>query len=218
MVQKENNFIYLFIALLFYLIGTPLIAEIWPSPDFQLQGFIFVVTLLIAIFSCATSQRMIYVGLALGSAALVAAVLASDRGVSLWDYVSILSFLAFLIMAIWVAGYQVFATFKPEVNQLVGAVCIYLLIGSIWSLLYALLYLIEPGAFTERTHLAANGASRDWVYFSFITLTTVGYGDITPVSPVARALTFLEAIVGQFYLAILVAGLVGSYLARKRGD
>ena len=101
-------------------------------------------------------------------------------------------------MAIVVAGVQVFATFRPEVNQLVGAVCIYLLIGAIWSLLYALLYTVDSGSFSERADLAVDGASRDWVYFSFVTLTTVGYGDITPVSPLARALTFLEAIVGQF--------------------
>ncbi len=58
----------------------------------------------------------------------------------------------------------------------------------------------------------------EWVYFSFITLTTLGYGDITPVSNTARALAYSEAIFGVFYMAILVAGLVSVYMAARRSD
>lgn len=53
----------------------------------------------------------------------------------------------------------------------------------------------------------------DFIYFSFVTLTTLGFGDVSPLSPVARFLVYLEAIFGQFYLAILVASLVGSRMA-----
>ena len=56
----------------------------------------------------------------------------------------------------------------------------------------------------------------DWIYFSFVTITTLGYGDITPVTQTAKTLSFTEAIVGQFYIAVLVAGLVSAYISTKK--
>ena len=55
----------------------------------------------------------------------------------------------------------------------------------------------------------------EWLYFSFVTMTSLGYGDISPVSAIARALAYLEAVSGQFYIAILVAGLVGAHMSRR---
>lgn len=99
-------------------------------------------------------------------------------------------------------------------DSIVGTFCGYLLIGVMWSEAYSLLQLATPESLhfdiSSVTELGDGG--RRWQhiqYFSFATLTTVGYGDIVPVSPAARALASLEAICGQFYLAVLVAGLVG---------
>lgn len=99
-------------------------------------------------------------------------------------------------------------------DSIVGTFCGYLLIGVMWSEAYSLLQLSTPGAlhFDVSSVADIGNVGRRWQhiqYFSFATLTTVGYGDITPVSPAARALAALEAICGQFYLAVLVAGLVG---------
>ena len=63
-----------------------------------------------------------------------------------------------------------------------------------------------PGAFAG--HTDESGGLADWIYFSFVTLTTVGYGDITPVALGARSLTMLEALVGQLYPAVIIARLV----------
>jgi hypothetical protein len=99
-------------------------------------------------------------------------------------------------------------------DSIVGTFCGYLLIGVMWSEAYSLLQLATPGAlhFDIESVAEMDDPGRRWQhiqYFSFVTLTTIGYGDITPVSPAARALATLEAICGQFYLAVLVAGLVG---------
>ncbi len=64
--------------------------------------------------------------------------------------------------------------------------------------------------------LAMPAWNPDWIYFSFVTITTLGYGDITPLTQTARSLSFAEAIVGQFYIAVLVAGLVSAYISSKR--
>jgi voltage-gated potassium channel len=99
-------------------------------------------------------------------------------------------------------------------DAIFGAVCGYLLLGIIWTLLYSAVETASPGSFgiqattsggIDPPRLGRGALS----YYSFITLATVGYGDVTPATPLARTLAWIEAITGQFYLAILVAGLVG---------
>ena len=99
-------------------------------------------------------------------------------------------------------------------DAIFGAVCGYLLLGIIWSLLYGAVETASPGSFVtappKGEDVSAERLDRgDLSYYSFITLATVGYGDVTPTTPLARMLAWTEAITGQFYLAILVAGLVG---------
>ncbi len=92
-------------------------------------------------------------------------------------------------------------------DRLAGSVAVYLLFGIAWALAFKLLEHAQPGSFTVSTE------GEDLFYFSFVTLTTLGYGDISPVSRPARTLALLEAIVAQLYLAILVARLVALHLA-----
>ncbi len=99
-------------------------------------------------------------------------------------------------------------------DAIFGAVCGYLLLGVIWALVYSAVETATPGSFTSSTssHTATVVETLDrgiLSYYSFITLATVGYGDVTPSTPLTRTLAWIEAITGQFYLAILVAGLVG---------
>jgi hypothetical protein len=108
------------------------------------------------------------------------------------------------------------AIFAKDVSgdAIFGAVCGYLLLGIVWSLLYSAVETASPGSFAVPASGAATVAAArpdrgDLSYYSFITLATVGYGDVTPLTPLARTLSWIEAITGQFYLAILVAGLVG---------
>jgi hypothetical protein len=95
---------------------------------------------------------------------------------------------------------------RASAQRIAGAVTIYLLIGLIWARLYQVLELLAPGSFRfpQDEGLSAAGLS----YFSFVTLATLGYGDITPVSLVARDLAVLEAVMGQLYMVILISRLV----------
>lgn len=99
-------------------------------------------------------------------------------------------------------------------DAIFGAACGYLLLGIIWSLLYAAVETAFPGSFDmpsprDAAALAAQADRGTLSYYSFITLATVGYGDVTPTTPLARTMAWIEAVTGQFYLAVLVAGLVG---------
>jgi voltage-gated potassium channel Kch len=94
-------------------------------------------------------------------------------------------------------------------NKIVGAICIYLLMGLVWALSYLLIAQAIPNAFNGLEQLPWYNNFADAAYYSFVTLTTLGYGDISPVAPIARFLVYMEAIFGVFYMAILVASLVG---------
>jgi hypothetical protein len=99
-------------------------------------------------------------------------------------------------------------------RRIQGAIAVYLLLGFIWAQAYELVALWHPGAFTGAVH---GRGSLPWTYFSFVTLTTMGYGDIMPVHPLARAVAVLEALTGQLYLAIMLARLV-SLESQSRRD
>ena len=108
-------------------------------------------------------------------------------------------------------------------DEIFGAVCGYLLLGIIWALLYSAIETAWPGSFSESAALKSldGKATVDrniLTYYSFITLATVGYGDVTPVAPLARTLAWIEAIAGQIYLATLVAGLVGLKVSQAIRD
>ncbi len=97
-------------------------------------------------------------------------------------------------------------------HRLNGAVAAYLLLGLIFAHAYSLLALLRPGAFSGPVSVV--DGPRAFFYFSFVTLTTTGYGDVLPVHPVARALVTLEAVTGTLYVAITLARLVSLAVSR----
>ncbi|MEM7048170.1 MAG: potassium channel family protein [Acidobacteriota bacterium] len=91
-------------------------------------------------------------------------------------------------------------------HRLQGAIAVYLLLGLTFGIGFGLFETLNPGSF-RATH-GLPSVEADLIYFSFVTLTTVGYGDITPVDPAMRSLALFEAVLGQFFLAVLIARLV----------
>lgn len=112
---------------------------------------------------------------------------------------------AILVLAVAV-GINVFAGGRQLSDRIFGAIVLYLLIGLMWTLAYSAVEASTPGAFHGSK--ITDPSFFEWGYFSFVTLTTVGYGDITPVARVARSLANLEALIGQLYPAIIIARLV----------
>jgi hypothetical protein len=128
-----------------------------------------------------------------------------------------------VVFYFWAAALIVASLFYSQtlsLDSVFGSICGYLLLGMAWGVLYSMLDTVWPGSFEVERRLAEQVRTNDsrihlFTYYSFITLTTVGYGDVTPLSTPARTCAWLEALTGQFYLAVLVAGLVGVLLARK---
>lgn len=115
------------------------------------------------------------------------------------------------IAAILVIGFillsQVFSPGRVTHVRIQGAIAVYLLFGAAWAHAYHIVAMVQPGAFNIATASTTFSVS-DWIYYSFVTLSTVGYGDITAVQPIPRLLSVGEALTGQLYLAVLVARLV----------
>lgn len=98
-------------------------------------------------------------------------------------------------------------------RQIQGAIAAYLLLGLAWAAAYSWMALHDPSAFNG----ASAGGSHQWTYYSLVTLTTMGYGDITPVHPAARSLAVAEALTGQLYVGIMIARLVSLELQGRQG-
>ena len=117
---------------------------------------------------------------------------------------------------------------KISADTIFAAICVYAMIGFIWAIFYAMIGTYNPSAFNFANIVSnegLSGAAKEsaYIYFSYVTLTTLGYGDITPVSRVACSLACLEAIIGQLFLATLIARLVGLQIIShkqesKKGD
>jgi voltage-gated potassium channel len=115
----------------------------------------------------------------------------------------------FFVGAIVKCSHQVLFSDSVGINVVVGALAIYLLLGIIWASLHMITLYFFPHAFKGITPEAGVDDFPRLLYFSYVTLATLGYGEITPAMPISRTLAYLEAIVGTFYLAIIVASLIG---------
>ena len=181
---------------------------------------VYSLALITAMASLGATRRMrvlIYTSGLLAFAAIWASYGAPGRNQLIVTYVLNIPFLA---LAVYVTVRGVIRSKRITWDSISGAVAGYLLLGLAWSVLFALVHTCSPGAFNFKRAAAAAteqvGGRRiqAYVYYSFVTLTTLGYGDVVPTSDATRTLAWVEAVSGQFYVAVLVAGLVGILVAK----
>jgi hypothetical protein len=215
MPDRENNFAYLLIALIIFLVLLPIL------DDFDLaQGkfgrlIAFSTILVIGVWSLRGSELVFRIGMALAVFGMLFNLLSYKSDATAYEHISVTLISVFLILAMFSTLRQVLFQNTVDRNRLYGAVCAYLLLGVLWALAYASLASTSPTAFKGAVDVEGPVWNVQWIYFSFVTLTTLGYGDITPVSSTARVLAYSEAILGLFYMAVLVAGLVGAYISEQ---
>jgi hypothetical protein len=198
----------LLIALVLLIVASPFVAEL-PGGT-SIEAVLMTVVLLAAVFAVGARRRTLCL------AALLAVPAVSGK----WLHhlrPDLFPHVAFLVSALVFVGFIIvnllgFVLRAPRVNGevLCASVSAYLLVGLLWAFAYAIVGIASPDAFafnlpgTQGQVIEGPNA----FYFSFVTLSTVGYGDITPVSPVARMLAVVEATTGMLYVAVLIARLV----------
>lgn len=208
-VTEKNNFIYLAISLVLLLLVGALVDQFPSQLGKHLVQAFSIITLMVGVFSIKSSHRWFRPGIGFVIAVVLLVVLSVFLERSELYYLHLLMLIVFYSLATWMAARQVLFTGPIDSNKIVGAICIYLLMGLIWTLLYLMIAQAVPEAFIGLKQAPWLDNFANVAYYSFVTLTTLGYGDISPVAPIARFLAYMEAITGAFYMAILVASLIG---------
>jgi hypothetical protein len=211
--RKGHNTVLL-IALVLYLFVLAPILQGFPALSLILR-VAFTLVLFSACYAIAVDRRLFRASVSL--AVLLAALgwIGELAAQPFLLRVTNLVAVAFLLLVALLLLKPVLGDPPVTLDKLFGAISIYLLLGLAWAEIFQFIDLTNPGSFAlsgplqiEFDRAPFGGASSIYVYYSFVTLTTTGYGDMSPVGPVARSMASLEAIVGPLYLAILIARLV----------
>jgi len=206
--RKYDNYI-LFVSLSGVLLLLPFINAV-PLLRFALVSqYTFVMFYL--VFSARHTRGLYLIDIFFVVPALVATWLDSvyqNEVTFVTSYVLMLMFLAYLLFLVI---HEIAHSNKVTMNILFGAINIYLIAGLVWGYAYVLLYHLDSAAFHLPDYEKVSKVVEVFVYYSYTTLTTLGYGDIVPESSQARTLSVFEAVFGQLYLAMVVAKLISIY-------
>jgi len=157
-------------------------------------------------------RRLFIVGLVLGVPALVVAIISPANGVGAAGTLLGVATIAFVSVVLL---RSIFLSSAVSAASVSASLVVYLLLGVGWWMGYLLVEFRTPGSFYGLGNAAALEVRRELFYFSYVTLTTLGYGDIGPIGEGARALVITQAVVGQLYLVVLVASLVSLFLNER---
>lgn len=205
--------LFLFLSLLALLLLSPVVT-LGPGPAVMfllLQS----TTLIAGIAALRHRRRSLPAAAVLAALQLAASISTVTNHQPLSRYLALTFIILFYLYILAHVLSYVLSGEGMDIDRVIGALSAYLLMGAAWGFLYILIDTVAPGSFlTPETVFPADGAGRpDLIYFSFVTLTTLGFGEIVPASPLVRPITILEALAGVFYMAVLVARLVGHYSA-----
>lgn len=213
-INQQNNFIFLAIALVALLLVAALGHSIHPGFNAHFERVMNLATLAVTYHTLNFGphwRRFVGIMFVLDLAIASVAIFDSTQDVTL-AYRTLA--LVFFIGTAVKCGNQVLFYKTSATNAIVGTLTIYLLLGLIWANFYAITLYFIPAAFKGLTLEPGVDIFPRLLYFSYVTLATLGYGDISPAAPISKTLAYLQAVAGTFYLAIIVASLIGSRLKK----
>ena len=203
---RNNPFVLVFVSLMLFLVLSTAMNTFF-------LGLLFSLTLLTGIYATFEGKPKLNFGLVVGVVAIVMTFSISletkDVFQNVIRFIFFFSFVGYVCHRIMM---KVIRSKDIDFNIISGAVSVYLLIALEFSFVFSLLHYFDEQSFRFPTDYEN---ALDLVYFSYVTITTLGYGEITPVNPIARSLSIVLALVGQLYLTILVAILVSKFKGWK---
>lgn len=202
--------LFLLLAMLVHNLAYPLSGAggVWPAVFYAFFSIIFVV----AVFAMSRSRAARWSIVVTGGAVFMTGLANSYAPSSATALGLYLSVIAYHSVVIVVLAQYIFGAAQVLTEVIVAATSLYLIIGSIFTALFGLVEWVAPGSF-----VSSSGAAVEWqqfLYFSYITLTSLGYGDILPVGFYAQSLAAFEAVAGVLYTVILLSRLVGMHQSR----
>ncbi|NRD74983.1 two pore domain potassium channel family protein [Shewanella sp. VB17] len=217
-INQQNNFFFTTAALIALLISASLV-QVVPEGilEFIIEGFT-VVTFIVCILSLRFDKTWYRFMVGLIFCWLAATLVRNIFNIVILDYLTLVLMLGFFWGTFRSIARQILFVGKVDTNKVIGSIALFLLMGLMWSIIYILIVSVSPESFSGIDARPWRENLSQLAYFSFVTLTTLGYGDISPQTPFAQVAVYMEAIAGVFYMAIVVASLVSVGLAQTQND
>lgn len=208
----KDKFVFLFISLLMYIAITPFLGEF---VRFRLiLDIFFTAILLSAIYAVSQNRIQTIITTLIALPAIGSTWLAQFIKTPVLIFIDNFFGILFLIFTMLSILSFIFKTRKITRDVIYASIVVYLLMGVLGGVVFYLLESFHPGSFAIKETIIKN-KRMVFTYYSFITLTTLGYGDVTPLTEQAAALAMIEAVIGQIYLLVLVARLVGLHISQS---
>lgn len=212
-ITKQNNFVYLLFSLVIFLFSASVTVDLPEGLGDDVFSVVTLLMLLLSLRSLKTERtwtKSIYVLIAFFIFSTVLGKFFDHQSLS---YVILALLLIFFTGSFFSSVKQVLTVGDIDGNKIIGSLSLYILLGLIWAVIYMILLTIDPESFSGvEASTWQEGFSR-MTYYSFVTLTTLGYGDVLPTKHVAEFFVYMEAIIGVFYMAIIVSSLISLRLA-----
>ncbi len=212
---KKDNFTYLLASLIVLLFSGAYAAEFSSHFIQEILIEITILTMLVSVFSIQSSRYLFIVCLVLVFFAVMLNITTRLLGKTELEIIQLILLLLFFLLILKPTSEQALFSDEITMNNIFGSICIFLLLGFIWAISYLLIAEMIPNAFSGIEFVSWEKNLPDFIYFSFVVLTTLGFGDLLPISPLARFLVYIESVVGVFYMAIVVSSLVSAKLSSK---
>lgn len=212
-ITQKNNFVYLFFSLLIFLFSAAIMSEFPGTIGQDIFSVVTIVMLLVSIKSLRTEKTWMWAVYTLVAFFVILTVLGKVFEHELNVYLTLLILLMFFTGSFSTAAKQVLLEGDIDGNKIIGSLSLYMLLGLIWAVIYLLLLAMDPTAFSGIETANWQQSFSRVAYYSFVTLTTLGYGDILPTNHLSEFFVYLEAIIGVFYMAIIVASLISLRLS-----
>ena len=212
-LSKQNNFVYLFFSLIILLFSAAVMGELPSSFGEDFFSFVILLMLLASIKSIHTEvtwTRTVYVVIGFF---ILLTLLGKFFPQSFYVHFILVTLLIFFIGSFAMAAKQVLLVGDIDGNKIIGSLTLYILLGLIWATIYLIILATDPHAFSGIEAGHWQEIFSRVAYYSFVTLTTLGYGDILPTNHIAEFFVYMEAIVGVFYMAIIVSSLISLRLS-----
>jgi hypothetical protein len=210
--DEEHTFLIMLVSLSLLIVIGPFLEE-YTTISYIMDIFLTVV-LVFGVASVSYRKYAVAIALCLIVPVLIISwsskVVAIPRLLLFSDFLATMFFL-FLILSILA---HIFRQDEVTREVIYGAIVVYLLIGVMWAFVFNIMETLHPDSFSIPAFIHSNDRSVMF-YYSFTTLTTLGYGDVTPLSGPAKSLATVEAIIGQMYIAVLIAKLVGTHITQS---
>jgi hypothetical protein len=216
--NQSNNFIYLFFALTTMLFASTVIVEFPGTIGEDLFSAITAMMLIISLKSIKTEmtwKRSVYL---LAATFTILAILSKFFESDIYSLLLLAVLLIFFTGSFCSAAKQVLFVGEIDRNKIIGSITLYLLLGLIWASIYLILIALDQNAFSGIKPGNWQQVFASASYYSFVTLTTLGYGDILPKNHIVEFFVYMEAIVGVFYMAIIVSSLINLRLASIQNE